>query len=105
MLTNPGELLDYVEVIGRGRVLANPPAPFVAIPAMAGAGAEVTGNAVISSPEQRVKVSLRSTLMLPRLAVVDPELTYNLPPALTASTGLDALPQLIEPYVSCQAIQ
>jgi alcohol dehydrogenase class IV len=103
MLTNPGELLDYVEVIGRGRPLANPPAPFIAIPTTAGTGAEVTRNAVLSSAEQRVKVSLRSPLMLPRLALVDPELTYDLPSALTASTGLDALTQLIEPYVTCRA--
>lgn len=103
MLTNEGELLDFVEVIGRGKTLPNRPAPFIAIPATAGTGAEVTRNAVLSSPEQRVKVSLRSPLMLPRLAVVDPELTYGLPPALTASTGLDALTQLIEPYVSCRA--
>jgi len=103
MLTNAGDLLDFVEVIGRGKPLANPPAPFVALPTTAGTGAEVTRNAVLSSPEQRVKVSLRSPLMLPRLAVADPELTYDLPPALTASTGLDALTQLIEPYVSCRA--
>ncbi len=103
MLTNEGELLDFVEVIGRGKTLPYRPAPFIAIPATAGTGAEVTRNAVLSSPEQRVKVSLRSPLMLPRLAVVDPELTYGLPPALTASTGLDALTQLIEPYVSCRA--
>ncbi|MCC6821952.1 MAG: iron-containing alcohol dehydrogenase [Verrucomicrobia subdivision 3 bacterium] len=103
MLTNAGELLDYVEVVGRGRTLTHPPAPFVAISTTAGTGAEVTRNAVLSVPEQRVKVSLRSPLMLPRLAVVDPELTYDLPTALTASTGLDALTQLIEPYVSCRA--
>ena len=103
MLTNAGELLDYVEVVGRGRTLTHPPAPFVAISTTAGTGAEVTRNAVLSVPEQRVKVSLRSPLMLPRLAVVDPELTYDLPPAVTASTGLDALTQLIEPYVSCRA--
>jgi alcohol dehydrogenase class IV len=60
----------------------------------------VTRNAVLGSPEHRVKVSLRSPLMLPRLAVVDPELTYHLPPAITASTGLDALTQVLEPYVS-----
>lgn len=83
--------------------MTHPPAPFVAISTTAGTGAEVTRNAVLSVPEQRVKVSLRSPLMLPRLAVVDPELTYDLPTALTASTGLDALTQLIEPYVSCRA--
>ena len=103
MLTNDGELLDYVEVIGRGRALAKPSAPFVAIPTTAGAGAEVTRNAVLSSPEHRVKVSLRSPLILPALALVDPELTYDLPPAITASTGLDALTQLIEPFTCNRA--
>ena len=73
------------------------------MPARAGTGAEVTRNAVLASPEHRVKVSLRSPLMLPRVALVDPELTYDLPPDLTASTGLDALTQLIEPYVCLRA--
>jgi len=103
MLTNGGELLDYVEVIGRGKVLSQRSAPFIAIPTTAGTGAEVTRNAVLSAPEHKVKVSLRSPLMLPTVAVVDPELTYDLPPALTASTGLDALTQLIEPYVCLRA--
>jgi alcohol dehydrogenase class IV len=103
MLANTGELLDYLEVIGRGKALARPSAPFIAIPTTAGTGSEVTRNAVLASPEHRVKVSLRSPLMLPRVAVVDPELTYDLPPAVTASTGLDALTQLIEPYVCSRA--
>ena len=100
MLTNKGEPLDYLEVIGRGKKIAQAPAPYIAIPTTAGTGAEVTRNAVLGSPEHRVKVSLRSPLMLPRLAIVDPELTYGLPPDLTASTGLDALTQVLEPYVS-----
>lgn len=99
MLTNPGELLEYLEVIGQGKALSQPAAPFIAIPTTAGTGSEVTRNAVLASPEHRVKVSLRSPAMLARLALVDPELTYGLPPAVTASTGLDALTQLIEPYV------
>jgi alcohol dehydrogenase class IV len=103
MLTNDGDLLDYLEIIGRGKPLANAPAYFLAIPTTAGTGAEVTRNAVLASPEHRVKVSLRSPLMLPRVALVDPELAYDLPPALTASTGLDALTQLIEPYVCSRA--
>ena len=103
MLANPGELLDYLEVIGRGKALAEPSVPFIAIPTTAGTGSEVTRNAVLASPEHRVKVSLRSPFLLPRVAVVDPELTYDLPPAITASTGLDALTQLIEPYVSSRA--
>lgn len=103
MLANPGDPLDYLEVIGRAQPLARPAAPFIAIPTTAGTGSEVTRNAVLGSPEHGVKASLRSAGMLPRLAVVDPELTLNLPRAITASTGLDALTQLIEPYVSVRA--
>jgi alcohol dehydrogenase class IV len=103
MLTNEGELLDHLEIIGRNQPLARRPAPFIAIPTTAGTGAEVTRNAVLASPEHQVKVSLRSPFMLPRIAVVDPELTADLPPALTASTGLDALTQLIEPFVCLRA--
>jgi alcohol dehydrogenase class IV len=103
LAANPGDVLDYLEVIGRGQVLSQPPLPYIAIPTTAGTGAEVTRNAVIESPEHGVKVSLRSSLMLPRVALVDPELTYSLPPAVTASAGLDALTQLIEPFVSVKA--
>ncbi len=103
MLANDGELLDYVEIIGHGKPLTKPSAPFIAIPTTAGTGAEVTRNAVLASPEHKVKVSLRSPLMLARVAVIDPELTYDLPPALTASTGMDALTQLIEPFVCNRA--
>jgi alcohol dehydrogenase class IV len=103
MLANTGELLDYLEVIGRGKALTQPSAPFIAIPTTAGTGSEVTRNAVLASPQHRVKVSLRSPLMLPKVALVDPELTYDLPPGITASTGLDALTQLIEPYVCSRA--
>ena len=103
LMANPGDPLDYIEVIGQGKPLVSPSAPCIAIPTTAGTGAEVTRNAVLASPEQKVKASLRSPHMLPRLAVVDPDLTSNLPPALTASTGLDALTQLIEPYVSVRA--
>ena len=103
MLTNEGGLLDYVEIIGRGRPLTKLSAPFIAIPTTAGTGAEVTRNAVLASPEHKLKVSLRSPLMLARVVVIDPELTYDLPPALTASTGLDALTQLIEPFVCNRA--
>ena len=103
LLTNPGDPLDYMEVVGRGMPLANPPVALIAVPTTAGAGAEVTRNAVIKSGVHRVKASIRSSHLLPRVAVVDPELTHVLPPATTASTGLDALTQLIEPYVSVHA--
>ena len=103
LLANPGDPLDFLEVIGRGKPLALASLPFVAVPTTAGTGAEATKNAVLASTEQRVKVSLRSDSMLPRVALVDPELTLSLPPALTAATGLDALTQVLEPFVSCQS--
>jgi len=103
MLTNGGQLEDYLEVVGAGQKLKLNTAPHIAIPTTAGTGAEVTHNAVLSVPEHRVKVSMRSPFMLPRLAVVDPELTHSMPPAVTAGTGLDALTQLLEVYVSCRA--
>jgi alcohol dehydrogenase class IV len=103
LLTNEGDPLDYIEVIGKGQPLTKPSAPYIAIPTTAGTGSEVTRNAVLGSPEHRVKVSLRSPYMLPRVALVDPELTYNLPPDVTAATGLDALTQLIEAFVSVKA--
>jgi alcohol dehydrogenase class IV len=103
LVTNPGDMFDYLEVIGKGQPLLKAPLPYVAIPTTAGTGSEATRNAVIESPDQNVKVSLRSPAMLPRVALVDPELTYNLPPDVTASSGLDALTQLIEPFVSVKA--
>lgn len=100
LLTNEGDLLDYVEVVGENLPLTSPAAPMIAIPTTAGTGSEVTRNAVISVPEQKVKVSLRSPLILPRVAIVDPVLTHSVPPDITASTGMDALTQVLEPYVS-----
>ncbi len=103
LLGNSGELLDYLEVIGHGKPLVREPLPYIAAPTTAGTGAEVTCNAVIGSPEHRVKVSMRSHMMLPRLAAVDPLLTMSMPPTVTAMTGLDALTQLIEAFVSNKA--
>ncbi len=101
--TNGGEPLEFLEVVGKGRTIAVPSLPFIAVPTTAGTGSEVTRNAVLGSPGHGVKASLRSPLMLPRVALVDPELTYGLSPTVTASTGIDALTQLIEPYVSARA--
>ncbi|MBI2331075.1 MAG: iron-containing alcohol dehydrogenase [Chloroflexi bacterium] len=103
LATNHHDVLDYLEVVGKGQPLTEKPLTYVAIPTTAGTGAEVTRNAVLESPEHGVKVSLRSPMMLPSLAIVDPELTYSLPPEITASSGLDALTQLIEPFVSVKA--
>ena len=101
--TNGGEPLEFLEVVGKGRAILAAPLPFIAVPTTAGTGSEVTRNAVLGSAEHGVKASLRSPLMLPQVALVDPELTYQLPPRVTATTGLDALTQLIEPYVSRRA--
>jgi alcohol dehydrogenase class IV len=103
LLAQGGDPMDYAEVIGRGLPITLPSVPWVAIPTTAGAGAEATRNAVLVEPNQQAKVSLRSHLMLPSLVMIDPELTVSLPPAVTAATGLDALSQLIEPYVSIKA--
>jgi alcohol dehydrogenase class IV len=102
LLANPGDPLDFLEVVGRGQPLTKPPLPFVAVPTTSGTGAEVTKNAVLASTQHGVKVSLRHDSMLPRIALVDPALTLSKPPALTAATGLDALTQVLEPFVSCQ---
>jgi alcohol dehydrogenase class IV len=103
LAANEGDPLDYVEVIGRGRALTQAPLPFIAIPTTAGTGSEATHNSVIASPEHRVKVSLRSPLLFARLALVDPELTHTVPPDVTAATGLDALTQLVEAFLSLRA--
>jgi alcohol dehydrogenase class IV len=103
ILANDGDLLDYLEVIGRGKPLTKPSAPFIAIPTTAGTGSEVTRNSVLASPKHGLKVSLRSPFMLAKIALVDSELTCDLPPAITARTGMDALTQLIEPLVCLRA--
>jgi alcohol dehydrogenase class IV len=103
LLTNCGDLMDYLEVIGQGRPLKTRPAPYIAVPTTAGTGAEVTRNAVLDSPQHHVKVSMRSRLMLPHLALIDPELTRSMPPHITAVTGLDAFTQLLEAFVSGHA--
>ena len=103
LATNGGEPLDFLEVVGHGRPLTHAPLPFVAIPTTAGTGSEVTKNAVLAVPDAGVKASLRSPAMLPRLAAVDPDLLAGLPRAVIASSGLDALSQVIEPFLSARA--
>ena len=103
LITNRAPVREYLEVVGRAQPLTERSVPYVAIPTTAGTGAEVTRNAVLMAEEERVKVSLRSPFMLPTVALVDPELTYSLPRDVTASTGLDALTQCLEPFVSSKA--
>jgi len=103
LAANPGDPLDYLEVVGRGLPLTQASLPFIAIPTTAGTGSEVTRNAVLAAPEHRIKASLRSSSMLPAVAIVDPELLLSLPRAVVAASGLDAFSQLLEPFVSCRA--
>lgn len=101
--TNHRPILDYLEVIGSGEPLQERPLPTIAVPTTAGSGAEVTRNAVLTSVRDKVKVSLRHAWILPAIALIDPSLTHSMPPAITAATGMDALSQLIEPFVSSKA--
>jgi len=103
LLGNGGDPLDYLEVVGAGRKITRPAVPCVAVPTTAGTGAEVTANAVLAAPAHQVKASLRSALMIPRVALVDPQLTVSCPRPVTAASGLDALTQCLEPFVCVQA--
>ncbi len=98
-----GEVIDYLEVVGGGQTLDAGPLPFVAVPTTAGTGTEATRNAVIDVPSARRKVSLRDPRLLPATAIVDPALTDATPRHVTLASGLDAITQVIEPYISCQA--
>ncbi|NDV27836.1 iron-containing alcohol dehydrogenase [Desulfovibrio sp. JC010] len=100
LIPNKRDLLDYLEVVGKGQALDEKPLPLIAAPTTSGTGSEATANAVLLSAENKVKVSLRSTDMIPDIAVVDPLLTLSAPPAVTGATGLDALTQLMESFVS-----
>jgi len=103
LAANPGGVMDYIEVVGRGMALPFPALPVLAMPTTAGTGSEATRNAVLQATQERVKASLRHSSMVPAVALVDPELTLSAPPGVTAATGLDALTQLIEPFVSLKA--
>ncbi len=103
LMRNEGDVLDFLEVVGHGKELSRPGAPVIAVPTTAGTGAEVTRNAVLFDPDHRMKVSLRSKWMVPGTALVDPELTLSVPSSQTIASCMDALTQLIEPYVCNRA--
>ena len=103
MSTQPAGLMRYIEVIGEGRPLESAPLPYIAVPTTAGTGAEATRNADIASTEHRVKASLRHVSMLPRIALIDPELAVDVPPHVTAASGMDALTQCLEAFVCSRA--
>lgn len=103
LAANPGGALEYMEVVGAGRSLELPALPVLAVPTTAGTGSEVTRNAVIRAPAARAKASIRDASLLPKIALVDATLTYDLPAHVTASGGMDAITQLIEAFVSRRA--
>jgi alcohol dehydrogenase class IV len=103
LATNGGDPLDYLEVIGKGQPLTRPSLPFVAIPTTAGTGSEATKNAVLGSRAHGAKASLRAASMLPALAIVDPDHLAQAPAPVLAASGLDALSQLVEPFLSARA--
>lgn len=103
LVTNPGEITDYLEVVGLGKPILSKPLPLIALPTTSGTGSEVTKNAVLGVPQTRIKVSMRHNWLIPPIAIIDPELTYSMPPQITAFTGMDALTQVIEPFISKKA--
>ncbi|WP_224826101.1 iron-containing alcohol dehydrogenase [Cognatishimia sp. MH4019] len=103
LLPTKANPLDHLEVVGSGLPLTTNPLPFIALPTTSGTGAEATKNAVIGVPEHARKVSLRDDRMLATLALVDPALTDGCPKAITLASGLDAITQVIEPYISAKA--
>lgn len=100
LITNHGDVYDYLEVVGKGLPIPSLPVPFIAVPTTSGTGSEVTKNAVLKSIAHGVKASIRHESMLPNAAIVDPLLSVTCPATVTAHVGLDTLCQVIEPYVS-----
>lgn len=101
--SNGASVIEFLEGVGQGRIIQKPPCPLIAMPTTAGTGSEATKNAVITSHVLEFKKSLRSPLMVPNATVIDPELTQSLPAAVSAQTGMDAITQLIESYISKRA--
>lgn len=103
LVTNKGKIIDYMEVIGKGKKMIKEPLPHIAIPTTAGTGSEVTKNAVILSKKDKIKVSIRSPFLIPKIVIVDPQVMISQPKNVTAACGIDALTQLIEAYTSRKA--
>jgi alcohol dehydrogenase class IV len=98
-----GRPLDYLEIVGGGKPIDHPPIPMIALPTTAGTGSEVTKNAVITVPEHSIKVSLRDPRMVPDIAIIDASLMQGAPQRVALTAGLDAVVQVIEPYLSVKA--
>lgn len=99
-LNHPGPLQNYDDLVGGDALFTGPIPDVVAIPTTAGTGSEVSRSSVIHIEAVDRKVVIFSPRMMPALALLDPELTVGLPPAISAFTGLDALTHLLEAYVA-----
>lgn len=97
---NTGNIIDYIEGVGTDRQITNPPIDHIAVPTTSGTGSEMTKNAVISGTDMKFKRSFRHERLVPIAAVVDPMLTLSVPKKVTAYSGMDAITQLIESYIS-----
>lgn len=98
MITNPGRIADY-----NGKVITNPLPPLVAIPSTAGTGSEVTPFTIIADTEHDIKMLLKGDVVMPTIAVVDPEFSMQTPRNVTVATGLDALTHAVEAFSSKKA--
>jgi alcohol dehydrogenase class IV len=103
MLPSQTDLVSHLEVVGSGLPLSAKRLPLILVPTTSGTGAEVTRNAVVDIPEAQRKVSLRDNQLLPDLALVDPALTDNCPRHVSLHSGLDAVTQVIEPFLSSRS--
>jgi len=104
LLVCGNSVMDYLEGVGRGLSYKGPAVPLVAVPTTAGTGSEATKNAVLSVQGiEGFKKSFRHEALVPRVAIIDPELLVSCPKHLIASNGLDAFTQLLESYVSLNA--
>ncbi|MGQ7888804.1 iron-containing alcohol dehydrogenase [Paenibacillus sp. WC2504] len=99
LMTDP---VDVMSLVGIDRV-SKPGIPTVLIPTTSGTGSEVTPNAIVTIPEQELKVGIISRHLLPMLVIIDPALTVSLPPNITAATGMDAFTHALESYISTKA--
>ncbi|MCG7334729.1 iron-containing alcohol dehydrogenase [Sporosarcina sp. ACRSM] len=99
MLTNKGDIRDKVGI----EKVEKPGVPTILVPTTAGTGSEVTFNAIFTDTRDQVKKGIVSPYLLPKVAIVDPELTLTVPPAVTAATGMDALVHAVESYTAIRA--
>lgn len=101
LATNEGSVRDYL--YGGTKTVKNKLIPLIAIPTTAGSGSEVTASSVVTDNQNNIKLSVTHEYLIPLAAVIDPVMQVDMPPMVTASTGMDALTHAIEAYVSLNA--